>query len=70
MKSVIKKFLKKTKYSIVANTTLEFLKYDLISAVRNNFIDMTEFEKDILTKLIFNLITDLKNTKNSRSQLG
>jgi FkbM family methyltransferase len=54
----------------VANTTLEFLKYDLISTLRNNFIGVTQLEKDILTKLIFNMTTDLKKIANSRSQLG
>jgi len=70
MKHQIKKILKKSKYSIVANTTLEFLKYDLISTARNNFNSMSEFEKDILKKLIFHMTTDCKETKNSRSQLG
>ena len=70
MKNLIKKILKKAKYSIVANTTLEFSKYDLISTLRNNFNSVTEFERDILTRLIFNMTADFNENKNSMSQLG
>jgi len=71
MKNTIKKFLRKTPYSVIANRTLEFSKYDFVSVLRKNFSTFNSFENSILKKMIFYMLDDLsQKVTNSKSQLG
>ena len=63
--------MRKSKYQINANSTIYFLKHDLVSVLRNNFFNLSEIERSILKEFITYLINDADITHSkSKSQLG
>lgn len=63
--------MKNTPYSIVQNSTIEFLKCDVMNVLRNISHDLSQVEKSIFKEMIAYLINDtFSSSPKSKSQLG
>ena len=71
MKNLTKRIIKKCGYSINSIYTIQYLKHDFISAIRNNYNNSSPAEKSILKFFIAHLLSDIElSSPKSRSQLG
>ena len=71
MRKLTKRIIKKFGYSLNSIDTIQYLKHDFMSAIRNNYNSSSPAEKSILNFFIAHLLSDIElNSPKSKSQLG